>query len=102
MPPTPSLATLPSCDITDLAYEVSHIKQLRWEISQLKARQDELEARIKERLGSRQVGLINGLPAVTWRETSSERLSQSLLKEHFPLEFELCKISCSSRTFLLK
>lgn len=89
-------------DLDDLAGTLAALRQVKAEAKELADRQAELENTIKAALGDCETGLIGGQPAVTWKQTTTRRVSTKALKADHPDIAEACTETSTSRRFLVK
>jgi predicted phage-related endonuclease len=98
MPPS----SAPTVDITDIGANVIRLAELNVQIAELKEIADMQRKVIEHALGEKEVGLIDGKPAVTWKYVSSSRFDiPRFRKTHPDLAAEFLTES-HSRRFVLR
>lgn len=95
-----------STDLTPVRAQFEILTYCRNERAKLAARIDELEASakaaIQEALGADDIGLLDGIPVVTWKTSKRTSLDQKLLKSLHPEVYEECKSTTEVRRFEVK
>ncbi|UGU31379.1 hypothetical protein LT350_33705 [Mycolicibacterium smegmatis] len=95
-----------TADLTPVRAQVELLQYCRNERAKLAARIDELEAcakaAIQEAMGDQEIGVLDGVPLITWKTTKRTSLDQKLLKALHPDVFEECKSTTEVRRFEVK
>jgi predicted phage-related endonuclease len=79
-----------------------HVEILQWvnkRMAELKTLVEDSRPAVEEALGSHEVGILDGLPVVTFKHLTSNRLDQKQVKEHYPEIAEKCMTTTNSRRF---
>ena len=98
MPPE----TAPTVEIDSLAETVAELRKVNVEIAELKEIAEVHRRTIEHALGEREVGLIAGRAAVTWKYVSSSRFDVTRFRKAHPDLAEEFLTESHSRRFVLR
>lgn len=91
-----------SARLDDLADSVRLLHQVSAELDRFTKMRDDLQAAIKDQLGDAEIGTVDGRPVVTWKGTWRLGVSQSQLKQRYPvIAADVCETSWVRRFRLL-
>lgn len=84
-------------ELDELRQSVQVLQACQARIKQLKEVMTEHRALIEEKMGSDEIGTVDGETVITWKTYKQRRLDQSLLGISHPDVLELCKVPVETR-----
>jgi putative phage-type endonuclease len=88
--------------LDDLEFDIRAMLEAKAQAKELSDRITEIEARIKEKMGSAEVGTLRGVPVVTWKESVSKSFDSTKAKESLGGDASKFVVERVSRRFLVK
>jgi predicted phage-related endonuclease len=95
-------ASAPTVDLTPLADTVAEYARLLVQIAELKEVADLQRKVIEHALGEREVGLIEGKPAVSWKYVTASRFDVTRFRKSHPDLADEFLTESHSRRFVLR
>ena len=89
-------------DLDPIANWVREYVTARQQLEEAQQRVDHSRGLIEDALGDREIGLVDGRPAVTWRTVTSRRLDTTRVKELLGADYEKWTNVTTSRRFEVK
>jgi predicted phage-related endonuclease len=86
-----------TCELDDVKDSVDIMRACNERIAGLKALAEQHRAVIEERMGSEEIGTVDGKPVVTWKIYKQNRLNQAFLKLSHPDIAESCRETTITR-----
>jgi hypothetical protein len=84
-------------ELDDVAESVAIMRACQSRISDLKEVMAQHRAVIEEKMGSEEVGTVDGDPVISWKTYKQRRLNQAILGLSYPEILELCKETTETR-----
>jgi len=88
--------------LDDLEFDIRAMLEAKAQAKELSDRITEIEARIKDKMGSAEVGTLRGNPVITWKESVSRSFDSTKAKESLGADASKFVVERVSRRFLVK